>query len=263
MKQNNDYSGLNADMFDEASGRGRKTASANNAPVDHGLAWSGTPETLPAYTSKTFGWMFLGLLTTFAIAFGFYFTGAWMVLYSIPALPFILMGAELIVVISLSARLEKLSVGAARGLFFLYALLNGLTFASLFVMYDVTALIFVFGLTALYFGALAAYGYFTKRDLSGLRTILVAGAVFLLLFWVLSIFLPMSGFEKMICFVGLAIFMGFTAYDTQKIKQYFAMYGGNPQLAAKASIFCALQLYLDFINLFLYMLRLLGRRSNN
>lgn len=250
----NDYSGVNRDMFEESSG--------GTARVNNGLAWAGAPETLASYTAKTFGWMFWGLLTTFATSLIFYISGAWQVLYAFSALPFILLIAEVIVVVSLSARLQKLSVGGARGLFFLYAVLNGFTFSSLFLIYEVTSLIFVFGLTALYFGALAAYGYFTKRDLTSLRPILMGGAIFLLVFWVLSMFLPLSGFDRLICIVGMAIFMGFTAYDTQKIKHMYAQVGGNASLAAKASIICALELYLDFINLFLYLVRMIGRHKD-
>ena len=159
--------------------------------------------------------------------------------------------------------LARLSAGAATGLFFAYSALNGLTFASLFILYDVTTLVYVFGMTAVYFGALAAYGWFTKRDLSNLRSILFAGLMFLLLYWVVAIFLPMGMFEKFICFVGLAVFLGYTAYDTQKIRHFYDAYRLDAEMAHKGAIFCALQLYLDFVNIFLYLLRLLGRRSSN
>lgn len=236
-----------------------------DSQVDNGLYWSDdrAVEPIGVYTAKTFGWMALGLLATFAVAFASWVSGLWLtVLYRMPMIPFILAIAELGVVFVLSARIKHMSIGTARGMFFLYAVLNGLTFSSFFVLYDVASLIIAFAMTALYFGVLAAYGYVTKRDLSNLRSILFSGLIFLLIFWVLSIFLPLSGAEKLVCFVGVAIFMGYTAYDTQKIKQFHQMYGGNPELAGKASILSALELYLDFINLFLYILRLVGRRSN-
>lgn len=256
----NDYNEINPEMFPEARGT---RMGANGAPVNNGLAFGGPAVNLASYTAKTFGWMFLGLLVTFGVAMAFLLSGAWQVMFRIAALPFILLIAEVIVVVALSARLHKLSIGAARGLFFVYAALNGVTFASFFLMYDVVSVVYVFGLTALFFGALAAYGYFTKKDLSGLRGILIAGVIFLAVFWLISMFLPISGMERIVCFIGLAIFMGFTAYDTQKIKTCYQMYGGNEEMAAKASIICALQLYLDFINLFIYLLRLVGRRSNS
>ena len=148
-------------------------------------------------------------------------------------------------------------------MFFAYAILNGVTFSAVFFAYDVQILLSVFALTALYFGALAAYGWLTKRDLSGLGTILGFSVLFLLVFWVLSMFLPLGAFERIICFIGLAVFMGCTAYDTQRIKHLHAEYGEDYEMSKKASIFAALQLYLDFINIFLYILRLLGRRSSN
>ncbi len=233
---------------------------------ENGSQWmEGTSaEPLNVYTTKTFGWMFLGLLVTFgtAIAFsagdGLYY----LLTLGMPAV-FALCIAELVLVMVLSARLGKMSIAGARGLFFAYAILNGVTFSAVFFAYDVQILLSVFALTALYFGALAAYGWLTKRDLSGLGTILGFSVLFLLVFWVLSMFLPLGAFERIICFIGLAVFMGCTAYDTQRIKHLHAEYGEDYEMSKKASIFAALQLYLDFINIFLYILRLLGRRSSS
>ncbi len=221
-------------------------------------------EPLHTYTAKTFGWMFLGLLVTFGVGIAFAVSGGMYAIFSMgTAGVFLLMLAEIVVVMVLSARLHSLSIGAARGLFFAYAALNGITFSTIFFLYDVQILVTVFGLTALYFGVLSAYGFLTKRDLSGLRPILMAGLIFLAVYWVLAMFLPLSGAERVMCFVGLAVFMGLTAYDTQKIKHLHAAYEGDYEMSKKASIIAALQLYLDFINIFLYILRLLGRRSND
>lgn len=216
-------------------------------------------ETQGQYTAKTFLWMFLGLMVTFAVALTMYLTGGVLVVFSIPGIHFILVIAELVTVLYLAARVQKLSVGAARGLFLAYAVLNGLMFSTLFFVYRLDSMILVFGLTALYFGAMAAYGYLTHTDLSGLRPILIFGLIFLLLFWVLSLFLNMSAFEQVICLIGIAVFMGCTAYDTQKIKSYYQYYAGYPDLLEKAAIYSALQLYLDFINIFLYLLRYMGK----
>ena len=208
--------------------------------------------------------MFLGLLVTFGTAIAFSAGGGlyYLLTLGMPAV-FALCIAELVLVMVLSARLGKMSIAGARGLFFAYAILNGVTFSAVFFAYDVQILLSVFALTALYFGALAAYGWLTKRDLSGLGTILGFSVLFLLVFWVLSMFLPLGAFERIICFIGLAVFMGCTAYDTQRIKHLHAEYGEDYEMSKKASIFAALQLYLDFINIFLYILRLLGRRSSN
>lgn len=223
----------------------------------------GEYESLSSYTAKTFLWMFAGLLVTFCVAVGCYYSGllVWMV-YTVPMLPFVLLIAEMLVVFSLVRRVQSLSVGVARGMFLLYAVLNGVMFSTYFIMFDVWSLIWVFGMTALYFGALALFGYFTKTDLSRLRPILVSGLILLLVFGILSFFLNLSSFDTVICMVGIAVFLGFTAYDTQKIKAFHAAYAGDAEMAKKASVFAALQLYLDFINLFLYLLRFLGRRKN-
>ena len=233
---------------------------------ENGSQWmEGTSaEPLNVYTTKTFGWMFLGLLVTFGTAIAFSAGGGlyYLLTLGMPAV-FALCIAELVLVMVLSARLGKMSIAGARGLFFAYAILNGVTFSAVFFAYDVQILLSVFALTALYFGALAAYGWLTKRDLSGLGTILGFSVLFLLVFWVLSMFLPLGAFERIICFIGLAVFMGCTAYDTQRIKHLHAEYGEDYEMSKKASIFAALQLYLDFINIFLYIRRLLGRRSSS
>ena len=233
---------------------------------ENGSQWmEGTSaEPLNVYTTKTFGWMFLGLLVTFGTAIAFSAGGGlyYLLTLGMPAV-FALCIAELVLVMVLSARLGKMSIAGARGLFFAYAILNGVTCSAVFFAYEVQILLRVCALTALYFGALAAYGWLTKRDLSGLGTILGFSVLFLLVFWVLSMFLPLGAFERIICFIGLAVFMGCTAYDTQRIKHLHAEYGEDYEMSKKASIFAALQLYLDFINIFLYILRLLGRRSSS
>ena len=218
-------------------------------------------ESLPSYTAKTFLWMFLGLLTTFGVAVGGYVSG--IIIYaflSIPAFHMIILVAELAVVLVLSARIHKLSVPMATVLFFAYAALTGVVFSTLFWIFDLSSLVLVFAVTALYFGALSLFGYFTKTDLTRLRPILMGGLIFLVLFGLLSLFLPsFSGLERLYCLAGIAIFLGLTAYDTQRIRDYYFAYAHDGQMAQKASIFSALQLYLDFINLFLYLLRFMGK----
>lgn len=215
-------------------------------------------ESISSYTAKTFGWMFLGLMTTFAASLAIYFTGAISYLYS-GVLPYVLLIAELGVVIYLSARLHKMSIGLARGLFFVYALLNAVTFSAIFAIYSVSSLVFVFGMTALYFGVMALYGAVTKTDLSRIRPVLLFGLIALLVLALLSLFLP--GLETGMCLIGVVIFVAFTAYDTQMIRRNYMAFQGSSEMLQKASIISALELYLDFINLFLYLLRLFGRRD--
>ena len=218
-------------------------------------------DSLGHYTAKTFGWMFAGLLMTFAVAVFGYVTGYVFYLFMIPYFPMILLLAELGVVIYMSARVEKMSVGTARAMFFLYSALNGIVFSSVFLIYQVTSLVFVFGATALFFGIMAVLGYTTNADFSRLRSFMLGGLVFLAAFWILSMFINLSQFETAICTLGIFLFLEITAYDTKKIREFHQIYSGRPEMAAKASIFAALELYLDFINLFLYLIRVLGKRK--
>ena len=233
----------------------------NTANESFNMAGNYAAEPLNRYVAKTFGWMFAGLLTTFLISAIGYVTGAIFLVFYIPYAFFALGIAELAVVIFLSARIQKMSVAGARALFFAYAVLNGIVFSAYFMIYDLTSMVLVFGATSLFFGIMALLGYFTNADFSRVRPFLMGGLVFLLVFWVLSMFLNLTMFETTVCYIGIFIFLAFTAYDTQKIKAYHQYYSQNPAMAAKASIFSALQLYLDFVNLFLYLIRLMGRRK--
>lgn len=234
-----------------------------NDPMSYGVE----AEPLHLYAAKTFGWMFVGLMITFVSAIAFAVSGGlYLLLYTTNVAGVLLLAvAEVVLVVVLGRKLDSLSIGAARGLFFLYAVLNGLTFSSILILYDLSTLLLVFFLTSAYFGVLAAYGWLTKRDVTRLAPILLAGLVVLAVFWLLSLFLPLGTFEPAMCFIGLAVFMGLTAYDVQKLKYWHAQYAYDYEMSKKASIFAALQLYLDFLNIFLYILRLLarGNRSSN
>lgn len=224
----------------------------------------GPAETLGRYTAKTFLWMFLGLAVTFGVAVGGYASGLTIrMLISVPYFQLIVLVAELAVVLVLASRIHKLSVGAARGLFFAYAVLTGIVFSTYFLIFEAASMVLVFAVTALYFGVMAVFGYFTSMDLSRIRNILVGGLLFLIVFGVLSMFIPFFGaMERLYCIIGIVIFLAFTAYDTQKIRGFYDSFAGDEAMLAKASIYSALQLYLDFINLFLYLLRFLGKRRN-
>ena len=220
----------------------------NNYYSQEGYGSYGMVETVGRYTARTFLWMFAGLAVTFGVAIAGFITGfSFRLLFN--SFTYIgLLIAQIAVVLVLSARIHSLS---------------GVTFSVYFILFDVASLVLVFGVTALYFGAMAAFGYATKADLSRIRTVLMGGLIFLVVFGLISMFIPgLQALDRIYCLIGIAVFLGFTAYDTQKIKALHAYYGHNPEMAAKASIFSALQLYLDFINLFLYLLRFLGRRRN-
>ena len=229
---------------------------------DRSMHPSGT-YTLGQYTAKTFLWMMLGLLVTFGVAAIGYATDLTWVLYrDVPGLQLILLVVTLILSITMVSRIERMSVTSAVVLFVAFSALFGLTLSLYMYVFQMTSFILIFLLTALYFGALAAYGYLTKADLSRLGPILFSGLIFLVIFGLLSMFIPgLAAMDRAVCLIGIVVFLGYTAYDTQRIQAFYSYYSGYPDMLEKASIFSALQLYLDFINLFLYLLRFMGRRK--
>ena len=229
---------------------------------DRSMHPSGT-YTLGQYTAKTFLWMMLGLLVTFGVAAIGYATDLTWVLYrDVPGLQLILLVVTLILSITMVSRIERMSVTSAVVLFVAFSALFGLTLSLYMYVFQMTSFILIFLLTALYFGALAAYGYLTKADLSRLGPILFSGLIFLIIFGLLSMFIPgLAAMDRAVCLIGIVVFLGYTAYDTQRIQAFYSYYSGYPDMLEKASIFSALQLYLDFINLFLYLLRFMGRRK--
>lgn len=227
---------------------------------DRSPAAGGRVETLAEYTSRTFLWMVLGLMVTFCTALVLWMTG--MIRFVIN-FQLILLIATLILSITMATRIERMSVGAAKGIFLAFSAIFGVDMAVYLVVFGLPSVIITFLATALYFGVLAAYGHFTRTDLSSLRTILFSGLIFLVIFGVLSLFIPgMAGMNRIVSLIGIAVFLGYTAYDTQKIRSYYYYYSGYPDMLEKASIFSALQLYLDFLNLFIYLLRYFNDRKD-
>jgi len=232
----------------------------NSSGFDRELPGYGGVITLGQYTARTFLWMVLGLMITFGVAIFTWMTG---VVYYVLQFQFILLIATLILSVTMSVRIERMSVGTAIGMFVAFSALFGLTMSVYLVIFALPSVILVFLMTAIYFGALALYGHFTKADLSGFRTILFSGLIFLVVAALLSMLIPgFSAMDRLLCIVGIAIFLGYTAYDTQQIRNYYYYYSGYPDMMEKASIFSALQLYLDFLNLFVYLLRFLGKRRD-
>ena len=224
--------------------------------------------TLNQFVAKTFGWMFAGLLVTFAAAVGTVSTGAFVMLFN-TGLVFALTIAELILVLVLSARITKLQPSTATAMFFVYAVLNGINLSVYFIAYDLSTLILAFLVGAVYFGVMAVYGANTQRDLLGWAPKLMGGLVALivtaLVGGLFGLLLGISfGFLDVVyCGLSVLLFMGMTAYDTQMLKHHYAYFGGDAAMLQKASIFGALNLYLDFINIFLYIVRILGRNRDN
>ena len=169
--------------------------------------------------------------------------------------------AEIGLVIGLSAAIRKISLSTATLMFVAYAALNGITFSSLFYVYTMGSLASTFFITAGTFGAMSLVGFFTKTDLSSMGKILLMALIGLIIASVVNIFVASSGLEVLMTYLGVLIFVGLTAYDTQKIKQMFLMAPDASESTQKYAVLGALTLYLDFINLFLYLLRIFGRRE--
>ena len=207
-------------------------------------------------------WMTAGLTLTGVVAFGLSSNQSLMIaLVSNRILFFGILIAELGLVMYLSARIQKMSASAATLAFALYAFLNGITLSVIFLAYTGTTISLAFFTTAATFGAMSLYAMTTKRDLSGMGHYLMMGVLGIIIVSIINIFLKSPAVYYMISYVGVVVFMGLTAYDTQKILSWSSRSGSlSEEQYVKYSIMGALKLYLDFINIFLFMLRIFGRR---
>ncbi len=215
------------------------------------------------FLAKVFNWMAIGLGLTGIVAWFTASSGLAMRLVASP-LFMILIIAELGMVFFLSARISKIQATTATGLFLGYALLNGLTLSMIFLAYTSSSIASTFFITAGMFGAMAIYGLVTKRDLSGLGSFLFMGLVGIIIASIVNIFLKSSSLYWVISLLGVFIFVGLTAYDVQKIKKIGedGIMEQGEEMVKKGSIMGALTLYLDFINLFLMLLRFFGGSRN-
>ncbi len=168
--------------------------------------------------------------------------------------------APVALVFFMSFRIHKMSFATAQTVFWIYAALNGVAFASIFLAYTGTSIARVFFITAGTFAAVSLYGYTTKRDLTGFGSFLFMGLIGIVIASIVNLFLASSALAFAVSVIGVLVFTGLTAYDTQKIKEWYAA-GDDAESMGKKAIFGALNLYLDFINLFLMLLRLFGNRE--
>ncbi len=211
------------------------------------------------FLAKVFNLMTVGLAITGITAFVTDYTGLTAIIIGSP-LFLILVLAELGLVFYLSARVEKIQAATASGLFIGYSVLNGLTLSVVFRAYTHTSIAGTFFIAAGMFGAMAVYGLVTKRDLSGFGSFLFMGLVGIIIASIVNIFLQSSSVNWTISFLGVLIFTGLTAYDVQKIKRIGeeGIMAQGDDLVRKGTVMGALTLYLDFINLFLMLLRFFG-----
>ncbi|ABA87562.1 inner membrane protein of unknown function UPF0005 [Syntrophotalea carbinolica DSM 2380] len=214
-----------------------------------------------AFFPKVYNWMAAGLAVSAIVALLTVYSRTMMQLVFGNRLVFYgLLIAELLLVVTLSGAIRRLSAAAATGFFLLYSALSGVTLAAIFVLYTQSSIASTFLVTAGTFGAMSIYGHVTRRDLTSWGSFLFMGLIGFLLASVVNIFMQSEMIYWVSTYCGILIFVGLTAYDTQKLK-VLAMGGfANGEERHKMAILGALRLYLDFINLFLLLLRVLGRR---
>jgi FtsH-binding integral membrane protein len=195
-----------------------------------------------------------------ALRRGMYLTDFGVTLYASP-LKWLVMLAPLAFVLFLSFRVYKMSVGAAQASFWLFAAVMGISLSSIFVVFTGQSITQVFFITAGAFAGLSLFGYTTKRDLSGWGSFLIMGVIGIVLAALVNLFLQSSALQFAISVIGVLVFAGLTAYDTQQIKDNYYAVRDDATMLAKGAIMGALNLYLDFINLFVSMLQLFGNRE--
>lgn len=245
---------------------------------------------LNKFMAKVYGWMFVGLLATAAIAFGILMLfnsayagsmGAYNILKGLFSVIGILSIAEVILVIVLSAKLHSMKASTAKIMFILYSLLNGVNIGVICLNVGIGTVYRAFLLTAVAFGVMSLYGMKTNSDLTSFGNIMRMGLIGLLIMSLINIFLDSSTLDWIVCIVGLAVFLGLTAYDTKKIKSFYYSVSGyaenylveggefslqensiQGEMVSKVAIIGALELYLDVINIFLYLIRIFSKNRD-
>ncbi len=240
--------------------KGYAGQKAKNTSYDEGLR---------QYMLKIYNYMTLALIVTAVMAYAsISFPPLMSLMYNMNAqgqiigttgMGMIISFAPLALVLFFSFKVHSMSVSAAQTLFWVFAGVMGMSLSYLGLVYTSQSLVKTLFITASVFGAMSIYGYTTKKDLTGIGSFLYMGLIGLILVSLVNIFMQSPAIEFATSFIGVGIFIGLTAYDTQKLKQMYYITGGG-EAAQKAAVTGALTLYMDFINLFLYLLRFLGNR---
>lgn len=244
-----------------------RTSATTAAVFDAGLR---------AYMLRVYNWMASGLVLTGLVAFAIAHTSMLNAFYPVVETPFgmarqpsglamISMFAPLAFVMVLSLGVNRLSVSAAQGLFWAFCVAMGASLVNIFLIYTNESVVRVFFITAATFAATSLYGYTTKSDLTRMGSFMIMGLFGIIIASLVNLFLHSSGLQFALSIIGVIVFTGLTAYDTQRIKASYLQfaYADGPEGAAKRSVYDALSLYLNFINLFMMLLQLLGNRNNN
>ena len=237
-----------SDQFDRGVVLNR---AGTDAQIDEGLR---------AYMLRVYNYMVTGLALTGVVAFIVASTPAVFNAIFGSGLAWVVILAPLGLVFFLSARINKMSAASAQITYWVFAGLMGLSLATVFVQYTGESIARVFFITAATFAAMSLYGYTTKRDLTAWGSFLMMGLIGIIIAMVVNFFIGSTMIQFVVSVLGVLIFIGLTAYDTQKIKEMYAAADGS-EIAGKKAIMGALRLYLDFINLFLMLLHLFGNRN--
>ncbi|MGJ8604304.1 MAG: Bax inhibitor-1/YccA family protein [Marivita sp.] len=235
-------------------------AGARAAQIDEGLR---------THMSKVYSTMSIGMLLTFAVAWAVGTSPNLLAIFRDPAtlqpniLGWIIMFAPLIMVFTMSAMINKLSAAGAQLFFYAFASVMGLSLAWIFVAFTGMSIAQIFLVTSIAFAGLSLYGYTTKKDISGWGAFLIMGVIGLVVAMIVNIFLASPAIMFAISILGVLIFAGLTAYDTQNIKNTYLQHAahGDSEWMAKSGIMGALSLYLNFINMFMFLLQLFGNRE--
>jgi FtsH-binding integral membrane protein len=236
------------------------TAGARAARIDEGLR---------AHMNKVYGTMSVGLLVTFAVAWAVGSSPALLSVFRDPLtlqpniLGWIAMFAPLIFVFVIGGAINRVSAAGLQGLFYVFSALMGLSIAWIFAAFTGVSIAQTFLATAIAFGAMSLYGYTTKRDLGPLGAFLMIGVIGLIVVSIINIFVQSGGLAFAISSIGVLIFAGLTAYDTQRIKTDYVQHAtyGDAEWLGKSAILGALNLYMNFINIFMFLLQFLGNRE--
>ncbi len=216
----------------------------------------------PVLMRKVYSWMTLALIITALTAYGVANTpGVMQAIYQNQIVFWGLIIAEFALVVGVSAAINRLSLPVATLMFIAYSVVNGALMSYIFLVYTASSVSTVFFITAGTFAVMALFGYTTKTDLSSMGKILIMALVGMIIATVVNMFVKSEGFTLILSYIGVLVFVGLTAYDSQKIKQMLLEAPDASDSAQKVALLGALTLYLDFINLFIYLLRIFGKRE--
>ena len=219
-------------------------------------------ESFPVLMRKVYVWMTLALVITGLTAYGVAISpGVLQAIYGNQLFFWGLIIAEFALVVGVSATINRISLTTATLMFILYSVINGALMSYVFLVYTASSISIVFFITAGTFAAMALFGYTTKTDLTSMGKILLMALIGLVIATLVNVFVRSSGLTLILSYVGVLVFVGLTAYDSQKIKQMLIQAPDAGEGAQKLALLGALSLYLDFINLFIYLLRIFGKRE--